>query len=246
MPEDPGPLISVFTVATALSAAEHTDMTGITDDQTRVKHIFRFTDLAPRAVILDVEMARAPIPVNVLGVRALDHAVESMLAAGTCRSGTPSPPGDCDAAPEPAAQHADPGRPRARGACLEAAWLSIYGILSTGAGLSHAIGHQLAPQFGVMHGVSSAIMLPVAMEFNAPVTCEQLGQVAAAIRIPEDDPADDAPRPALHRNLAGANHHLRHRRQPRRHSRDGRRDHRRPHLPGHPQARYRTRHHRAP
>jgi alcohol dehydrogenase len=196
MPQDPGPLLPVFTVATALSGAEHTDMTGITDDETRVKHVFRFADLAPRAVILDAEMARyTPAPLWASsGVRALDHSVESMLSVAH------NPFRDALGTKAIAMLREnllrstlDPDDLAARGACLEAAWMSSFGILSTGAGLSHAIGHQLAPQFGVFHGVSSAIMLPVVMEFNAPFTREQLDRVATAIRTPEDDPADDAP-----------------------------------------------------
>lgn len=196
MPEDPGRLIPIFAVGTALSGAEHTDMIGITDDVTLAKYIFRFADLAPRTVILDAEIARYT-PQDLWassGVRALDHAVESMLAVRHM------PFRDALGAKAIALLRANllqatrnPDDLEARGACLEAAWMSIYGILSTGAGLSHAIGHQLAPQFEVMHGISSAIMLPVVMEFNASHTREQLDLVAAAIRTPEDDPAADAP-----------------------------------------------------
>jgi alcohol dehydrogenase len=195
-PEHPGRLIPIATIGTTLSAAEHTDMAGITDDETRVKHVFRFRELAPCVVILDPEIARHTPAVlwAASGVRALDHAVESILAVHHM------PFRDALGVKAIRMLRANllrstlnPDDLEARGACLEAAWMAIYGILSTGAGLSHAIGHQLAAQFDFMHGVSSAVMLPLVMEFNAAETREQLDLIAEAIRTPEDDPADDAP-----------------------------------------------------
>jgi alcohol dehydrogenase class IV len=196
MPADPGPMIPVFCIATALSAAEHTDMTGVVDDETLTKHVYRFAALAPRAVILDAELTKYT-PADLWassGVRALDHAIESMLSVSSMpfRDALGAKTIELLRA-NLLASTENPDDLDARGACLEAAWLSSFGILATGAGLSHAIGHQLAPQFEVMHGVSSAIMLPVVMEFNALVTREQLDRVAAAIRTPEDDPSMDAP-----------------------------------------------------
>jgi alcohol dehydrogenase len=195
-PEHPGPLIPIFTIGTTLSGAEHTDMAGITDDASRVKHVFRFAELAASVIILDPEIAKYTPPElwASSGVRALDHAVESMLAVrhmpfrdalgvkaiGLLRDNL-------------LRSTLDPDDLEARGACLEAAWMAQYGILSTGAGLSHAIGHQLAARFDFMHGVSSAVMLPIVMEFNAAETREQLDLIADAIRTPEDDGADDAP-----------------------------------------------------
>src|SRR5262249_20129347 len=43
------------------------------------------------------------------------------------------------------------------GHCQVAAWLSIFGAMNTGFGLSHALGHQIGPAWNVPHGVTSCI-----------------------------------------------------------------------------------------
>ncbi|EME19400.1 iron-containing alcohol dehydrogenase [Rhodococcus triatomae] len=195
-PTDIGRTVPHVSIPTTLSGAEHTDIVGITDTGTQVKHIYRFRALAPRAVILDPEIAAVTPPWlwAASGVRALDHAVESILATGSM------PLVDALAAKairllDENLTHstANPEDLDARSACLQAAWLAIFGITNTGAGLSHAIGHQLATRFDMLHGVSSAIMLPEVMEFNAPATREQLSRVATAFGRTDDGPDSIAP-----------------------------------------------------
>jgi alcohol dehydrogenase class IV len=170
-------------IPTTLSGAEHTDLAGVTDGATGAKHIYRYRGLAPKAVILDPTVAQFTPPTlwAASGIRALDHAVESMLATGSMTI--------VDSLATTAIQLlqsnlvrsvTDPEDLETRLNCLLAAWLSIYGITNTGAGLSHAIGHQLATRFGFLHGIASAIMLPHVMEFNAPYTQTKLAKVAAA------------------------------------------------------------------
>lgn len=196
LPRDLTTAVPHVAVPTTLSGAELTDIIGITDDATRAKHIYRFRALAPRSVVLDPEVAAQTPPWlwAASGVRALDHAVESMLATGSM------PFVDALAArairlldENLPRSVADPGDLDARSACLQAAWLAIYGITNTGAGLSHAVGHQLATRFDLLHGVSSAIMLPRVMAFNAAATRPGLAQVAAAFGRPDDGAESIAP-----------------------------------------------------
>jgi alcohol dehydrogenase class IV len=65
-------------------------------------------------------------------------------------------------------------------------------------GLSHGIGHQLAAEFDMTHGVTSAIMLPHVMEFNAALTQPQLRRIAEAMGCDTRDLGDaDAARQAI-------------------------------------------------
>jgi alcohol dehydrogenase len=61
--------------------------------------------------------------------------------------------------------------------CQLGAWLSVYGTGNVGVGLSHGLGHQLGARFGMIHGVTSACMLPHVMELNAAATGPQLRRI---------------------------------------------------------------------
>ena len=50
-----------------------------------------------------------------------------------------------------------------------------------GLGACHALAHALTPISGVHHGLSNAIVLPVVMEFNRPVSTARLARVAMAM-----------------------------------------------------------------
>ncbi|WP_420821777.1 hypothetical protein [Pseudonocardia broussonetiae] len=60
-------------------------------------------------------------------------------------------------------------------------------------GLSHGIGHQLAAEFDMVHGVTSAIiMLPLVMEFTRAQTLPRLRVIADAMGVDTRDLDDDA------------------------------------------------------
>jgi alcohol dehydrogenase class IV len=176
---------------TTLSAGEFTAIAGVTDTATRVKRAVSDRRLAPAVVITDPLLTTATPDWlwAATGVRALDHAVESiysvrhhpfsdalasraiaMLVAhlpGSIRCGTPE-------------------RLEHRGHCQVAAWLSVFGIANTGFGLSHALGHQIGPRWQVAHGFTSCVMLPHAMRFMARVAPERFGPIAAGLGLPFD------------------------------------------------------------
>lgn len=175
-------------VPTTLSAGEFTDVAGITDDETRIKHAVYDTRLAPRTVIADPEVTRqTPAWLwAASGVRALDHAVETLYAR------RPHP------ISEPLAERAirllvehlplsvnDEGAGLDhRGACQTAAWLAVFGVTNAGFGLSHVLGHQIGPRWAVAHGVTSAIVLPHAMRFMAGVAPDRFGPIARGLDLP--------------------------------------------------------------
>jgi alcohol dehydrogenase class IV len=184
VPDIPGPTIPHIAVPTTLSGGEHTGLAGVTDEITHTKFAYTARSLTPKAVILDPNVA-AGTPCwlwAASGIRAVDHAVEGILSAKSM------PMADAlglEALRLLAAnlEHStkNPYDAQSRTNCLLASWLSIFGATNVGMGLSHGIGHQLAAQFDITHGVTSAIMLPHVMEFNAALTAPQLRRIAEAM-----------------------------------------------------------------
>lgn len=178
-------------IPTTLSAGEFTSVAGITDDETRTKRAVHDPRLAPRVVIADpaVTLETPAWLWAASGVRALDHAVESLysnrhhpLSDATAATGlalllehlAPSVPAD---APDVLEHRAE---------CQLAAWMSVYGMTNAGFGLSHALGHQIGPRWNVPHGVTSCITLPHAMRFMAGLAPERFGHIAGACGVAFD------------------------------------------------------------
>jgi alcohol dehydrogenase class IV len=183
-------------VPTTLSGGEHTNLFGITDLERSEKHLYTGPAFAARAVILDGELAQST-PADLWaasGVRAIDHAVEGTLTRRHMplmdALGLESLRIIC-ARLEESAQAGD--QIDARSECLLAAWLAIYALTNVGTGLSHAIGHQLAAQFDMMHGVTSAVMLPHVLRFNSGAYGDRILRFAEPLGVPVDGvPLDEA------------------------------------------------------
>ena len=178
-------------IPTTLSAGEFTSVAGITDDQTRVKRAVHDPRLAPRVVIADpaVTLETPAWLWAASGVRALDHAVESLY------SNRHHPLSDATAARglslllEHLPVSVAPDVPDVldhRAQCQLAAWMSVYGMTNAGFGLSHALGHQIGPRWNVAHGVTSCITLPHAMRFMAGLAPERFAPIASACGLPFD------------------------------------------------------------
>ncbi len=82
----------------------------------------------------------------------------------------------------------EPGDLDARLDAQLGAWLAAMGIRRTDYGASHGLGHALGADSGVPHGITSCVLLPSVMRWNADVCAPQLAEVAAAL--------GDAKRPA--------------------------------------------------
>lgn len=178
-------------IPTTLSAGEFTDVAGITDDVTRIKHAVADVRIAPRTVIADPGMA-ADTPDwlwAASGIRALDHAVESLYS----RRRHPITEAVAPRAIEMLLAHLpaslrgpEPERLAHRGECQMAAWLAVFGVTNAGFGLSHVLGHQIGPRWNVPHGVTSAIVLPHAMRFMARCAPARFASIARALGVPFD------------------------------------------------------------
>jgi alcohol dehydrogenase class IV len=169
-------------VPTTLSAAEFTPYAGVTG-RDQVKRRISGDQLAPREVFLDPEMTLAT-PTELWlssGIKALDHAIESML------SPRHHPITDTLAleavrrlfASLPACA-GDPTAIEPRGDAQVAAWMSLFSAGTSRGGLSHAIGHQLGAR-GVPHGITSCITLPAVLRFLAGATGDRQRAIAASL-----------------------------------------------------------------
>ena len=175
-------------IPTTLSAGEFTDVAGITDETTRIKHAVSDPRLAPRTVIAD-PLVTQDTPSwlwAASGVRALDHAIETLYA--DVRHPVSEPLAErglerlIEHLPRSVNGPADEIAAR-RGECQMAAWLAVFGVTNAGFGLSHVLGHQIGPRWNVAHGVTSAIVLPHVMRFMADAVPDRFAAIARALGV---------------------------------------------------------------
>jgi alcohol dehydrogenase class IV len=171
-------------VPTTLSGAEFSDLGGCTDTRNGTKQGYTGTWIGAAAVILDPHITlHTPAKLWLsTGIRAIDHAVESLCSInaqplvdatsvralsllGSALSRYGSNPRDIDA----------------RLDAQLGAWLASTGIRRTDYGASHGLGHALGADSQVPHGITSCVLLPTVMRYNAAVCPRQLAEVAAAL-----------------------------------------------------------------
>jgi alcohol dehydrogenase len=189
---DPAPAGGLLHIAvpTTLSAGAFTPGGGVTDDADHRKRAVIDARLQPAVVIHDPELCvETPDRLWVsTGIRVLDHAVETIYA----RRSHPLASALAVRAIRMISKHLGPSRGADaaaiahRGECLDAAWLSLFGGFNTGLGLSHALGHQIGPAFGVAHGITSCLCLAPAMRFMAELAPERFADIAEGLRLPFD------------------------------------------------------------
>jgi maleylacetate reductase len=179
---------SQIAIPTTLSAAEFSHLVGVTDEQRRAKTGFADPHVAPRIVILDAGLTLAT-PAQLWhssGIRALDHAVETLYAPGA------HPISDVLALE--AIQRLFAGLPRsqqqpddleARTELQLAAWMSFFGEVNTPMGLSHNLGRRIGATYDVPHGITSCITLPHVMRHFARTHTAALAAVGRAIQPDE-------------------------------------------------------------
>ena len=173
-------------IPTTLSAAEFTYTAGVTDESTRRKGGVAHPKLTPRAVILDAELS-VHTPERLwlsTGIRALDHAVETVYAPerdrfaaelalraiAMLRTALP-------------ACHADAADLEARERAQVAAWYSGMGLAAVSVRPSHPLGRALGATFGVGHGITSCVLLPAAIDWVAERTPELVAPLADAVAV---------------------------------------------------------------
>ena len=175
-------------IPTTLSAGEFTPAGGVTDETTKVKGGVADPRLQAKLVILDPALT-VETPAWLwasTGMRALDHAVEcsystrhqivtDTLAARAIAL--------LNGHLLPSLQTHGDDELEHRMQCQLAAWLSIFGMMNTRAGISHALGHQIGPYWNVPHGVTSCITLPHVMRFMAGLAPDRFGAIAEGFGV---------------------------------------------------------------
>lgn len=175
--------IAIIAVPTTLSGAEFGLIGGATQTNVGIKHLYRSDTLAPDIVIFDPALSiETPIDLWLTtGIRSIDHAVETILS----RDANPFTnalafdalaflrQGLCAARQNPANVPA-----RHKGQLGN--WLAAAGIGRVRYGASHGIGHQLGAVAGVPHGVTSCVLLPAVLAYNAAVTPGRQKAIASA------------------------------------------------------------------
>jgi maleylacetate reductase len=173
-----------FAVPTTLSVAEMSGSAGFSAEGTKEKVGVAAPELVPKAVFYDAALA-AHTPLDLwlsTGIRAVDHAVETLLAPGE----HPLP----DAAALEAlrllskglrAVKTEPSSHAARTDCQIGAWLSYLLPGPVAKGLSHTLGKRIGSRHGIPHGVTSCLLLPHVMRFFMTRRPEPLERIAAAL-----------------------------------------------------------------
>jgi maleylacetate reductase len=189
-----GSKVRQISVPTTLSAGEFSPISGVTDERTKVKELFRHPDIVPQAVVLDPAVTRhTPMWLWLsTGIRAVDHCFE-----GIC-SNEATPYGDASAlhglsllARGLPRVKADPTDMAARLECQLGAWLSMAPLVAgVPMGASHGIGYVLGAVFDIPHGHTSCIMLPSVMRWNKSANADRQTLVAAAMGQPGKDAGD--------------------------------------------------------
>ena len=174
-------------IPTTLSGAEFTGRAGITDRSSHQKRTVVDRGAAPRVVFLDPEVTLLTPDQLWLasGIRALDHAVETVLspiqdplsifpaieALRRLRSALPR----C---------RRDPTDVDARHQSQVAAWWAALGLAGVPMGPSHEMGKLLGAPFGIPHGITSCALLPAVIEETARLEPDRVAPLAPAFEVP--------------------------------------------------------------
>lgn len=182
-PFDARDLIPVLAVPTTLSAAEWNGVAAFVDEEEQTKELVRYVELTPKTIFLDPALC-AYTPRDLwkqTGVRAVDHAVETMLASRAHPTTTALAGGALAIlASKLKVSSQDPEDFDAALQCQQASWMSLQGVHNVPMGLSHSIGHQLGAA-GIPHGATSSIILPHVLRFYAESTAAKQQRVSEVL-----------------------------------------------------------------
>ena len=188
------PTVPQISIPTTLSGGEFSAISGVTDESSQKKDLFRHPGIIPTAVILDpVPTIHTPEWLFLsTGIRAVDHCVE-----GIC-SNIANAYGDAQALQGLALLSGglvgvkkNKSDIQARLDCQMGTWLSMA-PLSSGVpmGASHGIGYVLGAAFGIPHGHTSCIMLPAVMRWNESANKNRQQLISAAMKQPDINAGD--------------------------------------------------------
>lgn len=184
VPEVGVPPCRQIAIPTTLSGAEFSDLGGGTDTRSGVKHGFTGRFIGPVAVILDPRVTiHTPDRLWLsTGIRALDHAVEALCSINAQALVDATSVRALTLLKRSLRRYqADPGDLQARLDGQLGAWLASTSIRRTDYGASHGLGHALGADTGTPHGITSCVLLPTVMRYNAEACASPLAEIAAAL-----------------------------------------------------------------
>ena len=179
-------LLPQLAIPTTLSAAELSGLAGFTTEDEHEKVGLRSEALIPRAVFFDAELSlQTPLELWLsTGIRAVDHAVETLLAPG-CHPFSDTLALDALRRLRLSliATRDHPSDLSARTESQLGAWFSFTLPGPAAAGLSHTLGKRIGSRHGIPHGVSSCLVLPHVMRYLAPRTAPAQARIAQALGV---------------------------------------------------------------
>jgi maleylacetate reductase len=179
-----GPAVPQIAIPTTLSGGDFNASAGATDTRTMLKEIYRHPLLIPRTIILDPAVTvRTPQWLWLSsGIRALDHAVETVCAPkADTRSYLEAVPAIRLLASALPRTLQDPEDLAARLDAQLAVWLSMeHNRFGISMGASHGIGHVLGGTCNVPHGYTSCVMLPTVLRWNETANADRQALVSEA------------------------------------------------------------------
>lgn len=174
------PLICVPTTSGTGAEVEPSAM--ITHTTRRGKRVIFHPDHQPHAAVLDSELTIG-LPANLTawtGIDAIVHAIEAYLV--------PDFHPMCDGialqalslmAPAIKRAYHDGGDLEARSAMMVGSCLAAVSF-TKGLGLVHAVSHMVGGLYNTQHGLTNAVILPAALQYNRPVIEDKAVELARA------------------------------------------------------------------
>ena len=176
------PIIAVPT--TAGTAAEVTINYVITDEEKRRKFVCADCHDIPVVAIIDPDMMSS-MPKGLTaatGMDALTHAIEGYITKGAWELTDMMHLKAIEIIAR-SLRAAVENDPKGREDMALGQYVAGMGFSNVGLGIVHSMAHPLGAFYDTPHGVANAVILPYAMEYNAPCTGEKYRDIAKAMGV---------------------------------------------------------------
>lgn len=180
------PIIAVAT--TAGTAAEVTINYVITDVEKKRKFVCVDPHDMPVVAIVDPDMMSS-MPKGLTastGMDALTHAIEGYITRGAWEMSDMFHIKAIEIISKNL-RAAVVNDPDGREGMALGQYIAGMGFSNVGLGIDHAMAHTLSAYYDVPHGVACAMLLPIAMEFNAEVSGEKYRDIARVMGVKDVD-----------------------------------------------------------
>lgn len=180
------PILAVPT--TAGTAAEVTINYVITDVEKKRKFVCVDPHDIPVVAFVDPDMmSTMPRGLTAFtGMDALTHAIEGLITKGACEITDMFHLKAIELISR-SLRDAVENKPAGREGMALGQYIAGMGFSNVGLGVDHSMAHGLSALYDMPHGKACAILLPVAMKFNAAETGTKYREIARAMGVPNVD-----------------------------------------------------------